>query len=313
MNTISYSAPAKIHLMGEHSVVHGKPALLAAINKRITVSISDSKISNEDNKVIPENLQRIIEDTIKAERKISSIPTYSTSISSNIPVGLGLGSSAAMSAAFTASLLTFLEIKFDNALLFKIAYEGEKLFHGNPSGGDLAVSIEGGLLYFRKEFEFLKSFSHLPFPISKNIQPFVIINSGKPDESTLEMVKNVGQLKKENPEKINAIFEDQELQTKNLVLSLKEGDEDLLINSIKSGEVNLEKLNVVSGSAKKIIREIEEIGGAAKISGGGGIKNGSGMLLCYHNDLEKLKDFFTKNNLQFEIIKIVKSGIERKK
>lgn len=302
MNKIYFSTPAKIHLMGEHSVVHGKPALLAAIDKRITVSVTDSATSHED--VIPEKLRKVIEESIKTQCSISKIPIYYVSISSDIPIGLGLGSSAAMSAAFTAALLTFLEIKFDNALLFKIAYEGERLFHGNPSGGDLAVSIEGGLLYFRKEFEFLKSFSHLPFPISENIKPFIIINSGKPDESTLEMVKNVGEQKKENPELINAIFEDQELQTKNLVLSLKEGNEDLLISSIKAGELNLEKLNVVSETTKKIIREIEDTGGAAKISGGGGIKNGSGMLLCYHKDPQVLQNAF-----ECEAITISERGI----
>lgn len=309
MSTISFSAPAKIHLMGEHSAVHGKPAILAAINKRITVSISTDEISSDKKTNVPETLQLVIESAIKTQCSISDIPKYFASVSSDIPVGLGLGSSAAMSAAFTACLLEFLDIKFDNALLFKIAYEGEKLFHGNPSGGDLAVSIEGGLLYFRKEFEFLKSFSHLPFPISKNIKPFVIINSGKPDESTLEMVKKVGEKKLANQETINTIFENQELQTKNLVLSLKDGDEDLLISSIKIGESNLEKLNVVGETAKEIIRNVEKLGGSAKISGGGGIKNGSGMLLAYHSNKQVLLDLAVKYKLESEITTIDERGI----
>lgn len=306
MRTISYSAPAKIHLMGEHSVVHGKPALLAAINKRVTISISDDKTSN----AIPENLQHVIENAIKAEFKISSIPTYSTSISSDIPVGLGLGSSAAMSAAFTACLLAFLEIKFNNALLFKIAYEGEKLFHGNPSGGDLAVSIEGGLLYFRKEFEFLKSFSKLDINISNSANNFYIINSGKPEESTLDMVKQVGLLKESNNELVENIFWDQEKITKELVAALKNGKENMIIESIKNGERNLEKLGVVGEKAKNIITEIENIGGAAKISGGGGIKDGSGMLLVYSNNKAKLKNLCKEKNLETEPIKIVDEGIQ---
>jgi len=32
------SAPAKIILFGEHFVVHGTPAILAAIDKRVTVT-----------------------------------------------------------------------------------------------------------------------------------------------------------------------------------------------------------------------------------------------------------------------------------
>src|SRR3989344_3174282 len=40
---ITVSAPGKIHFLGEHVVVYGKPALLAAIDKRCTVSISQRK------------------------------------------------------------------------------------------------------------------------------------------------------------------------------------------------------------------------------------------------------------------------------
>ena len=31
---ISVSAPGKIHLLGEHVVVHGKPAIITTIDKR---------------------------------------------------------------------------------------------------------------------------------------------------------------------------------------------------------------------------------------------------------------------------------------
>jgi len=40
---ITVSVPGKIHLMGEHAVVYGMPALLASINKRMKVSIEASK------------------------------------------------------------------------------------------------------------------------------------------------------------------------------------------------------------------------------------------------------------------------------
>ncbi len=43
MKKIKVSAPGKIHLMGEHSVVYGKPALLAAINKRVFVELVPRK------------------------------------------------------------------------------------------------------------------------------------------------------------------------------------------------------------------------------------------------------------------------------
>ncbi len=40
---ITVSVPGKIHLLGEHAVVYGKPALLAAIDKRLYVEIRNPK------------------------------------------------------------------------------------------------------------------------------------------------------------------------------------------------------------------------------------------------------------------------------
>ncbi len=315
MNTISYSAPAKIHLMGEHSVVHGRPAVLAAIDKHVTVTLQESKNNEgfifENNDKSLSDFRHIIETSIKTYFKDISIPSYSATITSTIPIGTGLGSSAALSAISTATLLEFLEIPFDNALVFKIAYEGEKFFHGNPSGGDLAVVIEGGLLYFRKEFEFLKSFSKLDFNISNSVNNFYIINSGRPEESTLTMVKHVGELKEKNTEKIEKIFWNQEKITKDLVTALKDGNEDLIIKCIRQGEKNLETLEVVGEKAKTIISDIESIGGAAKISGGGGVKNGSGMLLTYCTDNAKIEKLCGEKNLELEPIKIVEQGITK--
>ena len=47
-------------------------------------------------------------------------------------------------------------------------------------------------------------------------------------------------------------------------------------------------MGVVSKSSQKIIRQIENLGGSAKICGGGGKTGSTGFLLSYHPDPEKL-------------------------
>jgi len=312
---IIISVPSKVHLLGEHAVVYGKPAFLGAIDKRISVTISSSKTKQiqGDQTYIKEikQLLEILEREIRNQTEFKIGESYSIKINSQVPVRFGLGSSAALSASFTAALLSFLKIPWSNKSVFDIAYEGEKFFHGNPSGGDLAAVIEGGFLWYRKDFEFLKTFSPLPFKPHKNIKQFILINSGKPEESTREMVEKAAKMRTAFPKKIQALFNSQEELTKQMVIAFKDGIEEKLMECVKLGEQNLEKLGVVGGKAKSLIRSIERIGGAAKISGAGGVKRGSGMLLAYHKDTGKLLNYVKQKKLEFLKIRIGVEGLRR--
>jgi mevalonate kinase len=138
-----------------------------------------------------------------------------------------------------------------------------------------------------------------------------LINSGKPEESTREMVEKAAKTKTAFPKKIQALFNSQEELTKQMVISFKDGDEGSLINCIKFGEQNLEKLGVVGKKAQSLIRSIERLGGAAKISGAGGIKEGSGMLLVYHKDAERLFNYVKQKKLEVLKIQIGEEGLRR--
>ncbi len=313
---ITISVPAKVHLLGEHSVVYGKPALLSAINLRVLVTIS-SEIKQRKNATedpYDENafaLQKIIETVIKKKFKIKTIPPYRIKVTSEIPIGYGLGSSAAISAGYSAALLSFLKIEWDYTLVNEIAYEGEKLFHGNPSGGDVAAVINGGFIWFRKELESLKIIHPIPHKIHKSIGQFFLIDSGKPVENTKEMVRLVKQKLAAESSKLKAIFDDQEKLTKELLVSLLDGNQADLINTIKKGEKNLETLGVVGSKVKSMIRDVESIGGACKILGGGGVTDGSGMLLAYHQNSKELLELIKHNKWNFKRIKLGETGLKK--
>lgn len=315
MRRISVSAPGKLHLLGEHAVVHGKPALLAAINKRLFITLMSSNKrqingAGEFKKKI-EHLVKILEEKIKLEKKIKDIEPYTINIDSQFPIGSGLGSSAALSAAITGALFNFLDIRWDKKEIFEIAYEGEKFFHGNPSGGDLAVIIEGGLVWFRKEFGSLKFFKKLD--IHKKFRKFFIVDSGKPKESTKEMIDKVAAFNKSSQEQVESIFNSQENLTKQLAEAFIHGDENNLILCITEGENNLEKLRVVGKKAKTLIANIKNAGGVAKISGAGGFKDGSGAIIAYFRNKNKLKNLIKSHGYRFEEISIDREGLKTEK
>ncbi len=329
MNKISFSAPGKIHLLGEHVVVYGKPALLAAINLRVIVSISSSVIArpqsgrgnlptSEDSfplqdrgrpLVVQNDLRKIIEPIVKKYLKLKTIPNYQLTINSKLPLGSGLGSSAAICASYIAALLTFLKVKWDLNLINDLTFQAEKTFHGNPSGADNSTVIFGGLIWFRKETGELKIIHQLPFSIplklSKN---FVLINTGKPKETTKEMVELVKRRVKgpaspakrdEQESRVKNIFNNQEELVKKLLTAIKDGNDKELISIIRAGEKNLEKIGVVSKQVQSIIRKIEHAGGAAKICGGGGKTGPTGVLLCYHPTPSVIKNIAKSYNLEY--------------
>lgn len=308
---IKVSAPGKIHLIGEHSAVYGKPAILAAINLRFHATLSPSSkkeisgIIQYDDAI--QKFQTNLEKLISEKFKIENIPNYKIEFKNELPLGSGLGSSAAFCAIFTAALLEFLNINVDLETLNNLTYEGEKIFNGNPSGGDNTTVIYGGLIWYRKETPDIKTYSKLSF--KTEIKNFILIDSGKPLEKTSEMVTYVSSRSTRKDIDFKQILESQEILTKVLATSLKENNQQSFIEVINKAGKNLEKLGVVSKSAKVIIQKIQDLDGAAKITGAGGIKQGSGMILAYHKDLNKIIQFAKESNLKYYSIQVSEKGV----
>ena len=93
---------------------------------------------------------------------------------------------------------------------------------------------------------------------------------------------------------------------------LGEGNEDFG-GLIRDNEKLLEELGVVSESTKQIVRIIEKAGGSEKISGAGGIKTGSGMVIVYHKDIEKITMLGKKNGFNLSSVKLGEEGVRIEK
>ncbi len=277
---ITVSVPGKIYLMGEHAVVYGRPALLSAINLRLSVSVEPAKslkiISTESSDYV-----RHAAEFVSKEYDLQKPLNVKITVTSDIPAGYHLGSSAAVAVAVVGALTYYLKKVWNPQIANQLAYEIEKKQHGNPSGADNTMVTSGGFLWYRKELEFLRSFWQLPFKMPSTLHHFFLIDTGRPKENTGKMVALVRAEYQKHVSRYKKLFDKNEDQTKRIAVALKEGDEKALISSMRYGQRTLEEMGVVSKKITPLIRKIERAGGAAKILGGGGRTAGVGYLLCY--------------------------------
>lgn len=294
---ITYSAPSKVIFSGEHSVVYGKPALVCALDLRLKFSVWESDINQED-KIISNIHDKII-SFLKEQNIFVDKKNINFSINSEIPIGRGLGSSAALSCAASGAFLELYTKKTaSNDYVNICAYCLEKIFHTNPSGVDNSTSCFGGFIYFRKEFEFLKTISPLKIKLPENfINNIFLIDTGEPFETTSEMVGLVNEKFKKSPKNISEKFNQLEKITKEIVFSLQKNDEDLFSKLISENQKILDDFSIVSKKSKLIIDQISQFG-SVKITGAGGNKTNSGFLLVYSKNKNKLDSFCKENNLK---------------
>jgi len=297
MKIISYSAPGKVILSGEHAVVYGKPAIVCAIDKRLTIEFIPKKQTIYTDTVMP-ILEATVKDFLKKKKETIIETGYSYKVSSTIPIGRGLGSSAAYSAVISAGLLElFTGRNWSSSEINMCAYKVEKYFHKNSSGVDTSTSVMGGLIYYRKEFEFLKTISSLSIKIPKKFtDSILLIDTGKPTETTGEMVQTVGQLFNNDPINTERYLNEIEKTTKRLVVSLMKEDINLFNNVLQENELLLEKIGVVSSSTKTILKGLRKFG-TGKITGAGGTKTASGYILFASDMHTELKEYLDKKNI----------------
>ena len=158
----------------------------------------------------------------------------------------GVGASAAQCTSLARALNDILNLNLNDEEINKAAYEGEKAYHGTPSGIDNTASTYGGLIWFIKNLKGGENtMDHLKSPIK---MPLVIANSGI-TASTTEVVDDVKRLKGENQikfEKVFSTYSDLAIKGKaallegdiNTVADLMNQNHKLLQEITVSGEIN---------------------------------------------------------------------------
>ena len=147
----------KVILFGEHAAVHGHPALAMGIADAL-VADSVERTDGSIRVVVPawnlDSDDRSNDAVGEALRRLSvAMPGMggcTISARASIPMGAGLGSSAALAVLAVRSLARVRDVPLDGEMTRTWAHEMERVFHGDPSGLDDAVATYGGLCLFRK-------------------------------------------------------------------------------------------------------------------------------------------------------------------
>ena len=119
----------------------------------------------------------------------------------NLYAASGIGASAASCVAIAKALSEHFNLNLSDEEINKIAYEGEKGYHGTPSGIDNTASTFGGLIWFEKGSNNVIERIDLPSSIE-----VVIGNTGKVAD-TAAAVAGVRERKEKFPEKYNEIMD----------------------------------------------------------------------------------------------------------
>ncbi len=195
--TTTCSAPGKIYLFGEHAVVYGEPALACAVELRTRVSARSSNDTTIKSGIGTTGLDFEVHPYVSSAIKKLGSPTVEIKISSDIPVGSGLGSSAAVTVATLAAINIEFGLGYGNEDIARIGHEIEKEVQGAASPTDTFVSTFGGVV-------------EIPSRKRLNLLECGIVigntNKGASPKKTAKLVKQVAQLKEEYPDSINPII-----------------------------------------------------------------------------------------------------------
>lgn len=315
-------SPAKLILSGEHAVVYGHPAIAMAVDRYAESCISNQLLPtiffNFLNLDYAKSLtvqtlallkQRVHEQyhaflqgqcTIREVLKMPfELLQFAVSnlleklnidlphgleihTSSNIPMGCGMGSSAASVMSMLFALAHFLKLDIDPNRFLTLGKDAENLQHGRSSGLDLQLALQGGCIKFKEG----KTERQSPLQM-----PLTIIQTGTPITTTGQCVAQA-----EKYFQRTSIGSDFAEVTESLEKAMVLQNFLEVKRCVRENHRLLNHINVVPKKVASFIEAVEARGYAAKICGAGAVEGEQAGILWmvgdqdseYSHDLQDL-------------------------
>lgn len=310
-------APGKLILSGEHAVVYGKPALAMAVNRYVVASASPqllplvsfdlSDLSYEHGLTltalrrlknrIKQKYQRFIAGDFKIRhvlQKPVELAQFAFSlfletlnikltqgikirVQSDIPIGCGMGSSAATVLGIVHAMAHHLRVELSPEFFFRLGLEAENMQHGYSSGLDLRISMHGGCLLMKEGEIYAREVPRVPM---------YLINTGIPETTTGECVAHAATYFK-----TSQIGDDFARVTEAMDVALQENNIAEVMRAVRDNHQLLTKIGVVPQMVQQFIADVEKNNGAAKICGAGAVAGDkAGVVLVVTDHLAALEN-----------------------
>ena len=281
----------KAIVFNEHFVVYGVPAIVSAIGKYTIAKVKTIDEPgwrlNDNRKATPNYKEEKIEqqkDSINRILKKMDVDLSKKGIEiildGTLYCASGIGASAASCVAIARALSSYYNMGLSDEEINDIAYEGEKAYHGNPSGIDNTASAFGGLIWFEKGENNVVDRISLQNPVE-----IVMGNTGKIAD-TAAAVAGVRERREKNPEKYKEIFD----RAENIAYLAKDAfqreDYQELGKLMNENHKLLQQIEVSSRELDFLVKLARDAGAlGAKLTGGG--LGGSIIALTPGKDLQE--------------------------
>ena len=279
----------KVILLGEHSVVYGRHAIAVPVPQTIRVKVEDCK--EGVTLMIPSwgieyQLDKDIEQRQSFEKPAGAIlerlnlsnKGMRIEVFPDIPRGMGLGGSAAIAVAIIRGLSNHFNLGLSDEEVNGMAFESEKIAHGNPSGIDNTMATFGQPLIYRT--------GEPPLVERLNINESfsLVVGFSRHEGVTAKTVRNVREGWRKNTAMYEKIFDDIDDLVLKSVTAIQNNDFALLGQMMNFCQGLLNALQVSNPELERLIGLAREAGAlGAKLTGGGG---GGAMVALVKNESE---------------------------
>lgn len=253
------SAPGSLMLLGEYAVLHGYPALVCAIDKRITVTLKprhDQIICLQSSlgtlQTTCSNIQPVkpFEFVLTTLKKYQSHLQYGCDImiEAEFKSTIGFASSAAVTVATLSAVLSWLDISYSLNDLLLSARDIVVSVQGMGSGADVAACIYGGIIAYQSEPLYVKQYSES--------YPITVIYSGSKTK-TPEALRRVNETFAHKPHALSNIIQIIGECAHQGIQMLAEDNWSELGRVMNKQQIQMEALGVITPIIKRIMNDLE--------------------------------------------------------